>query len=78
MTALEDVTLVCLSSVADYVRYSWHRVNGGIPYKSRGKNSSVFTIPRAIPYDEGVYYCKASKGGISVASNKIVVKVNGK
>ena len=78
VTALEDVNLVCLSSVTDGVRYSWNRVNGGIPYKSRGRNSSVLMIPRAIPNDEGVYYCKASKNGISAESNKIVVKVNGK
>ena len=78
VTALEDITVVCLSSITDDVKYSWHRVNGSIPYKSQGRNSNTLIIPRATPYDEGVYYCKASKNGITVESNKVVVRVNGR
>lgn len=76
VVALEDIVLACSSSV-DGVTYSWHRVNGSIPYKSRGWNSNKLTIPRANPCDEGIYYCRASKNGISVKSNEAIVRVDG-
>ena len=38
----------------------------------------MFTIRRATPRDEGMYYCMASKEGISVESNKARVRVDGK
>jgi len=58
--------------------YSWHRVNGSVSSRSIGQNSNTFTIPRAIPHDEGMYYCIATKQEISVESNRAVVRVNGK
>ena len=76
--ALEDLTLTCSASVHD-VTYSWHRVNHTIPLKSRiQSNTSTLTIVNATPYDEGVYYCMASKEGIIVESNRAIVKVDGK
>ena len=75
--ALEDVTLNCLASVDD-VTYSWHRVDGDLPSRSRGQNSNTLTIPRATPHDEGMYYCMASKEGVIVESNRAIISVNGK
>ena len=75
--ALEDVTLNCSASVDD-VTYSWHRVKGNIPVRSRGKNSNTFTIPRVTPNNGGSYYCMANKEGISVQSKRAVLNVDGK
>ena len=75
--ALEDVTLTCSSSVDD-VAYSWHRVGGTLPSQSQGQNSNMFTINRATPHDEGVYYCIARKNGITVQSNNASIEVDGK
>ena len=74
--ALEDATLTCLASVDD-ATYSWHRVNDSIPLRSKGKKRKTLTIPKATPPDEGMYYCVATKEGISVKSNRAVVKVDG-
>jgi len=74
--ALQDVTLTCSSSVDD-VTYSWHRDGGSVLSGSRRQNSNTLTIPRATPLDEGMYYCMASKEGISVESNRARVRVNG-
>jgi len=60
------------------VTYSWHRDSGSVPSRSRGQDSNTLTIHRAIPPDEGIYYCMASKEGISVESNRARVRVNGK
>ena len=75
--ALEDATLTCLASVGD-VTYSWHRVGSSVPSRSIGQNNSTLTIPRATPYDIGVYYCVAERQGISVQSSEAVLRVNGK
>jgi len=76
--ALEDVTLTCSASVDD-VTYSWHRVNHSIPSRSMiQNNTNTLTIVKATPYDEGVYYCMASKEGIIVESDRAIVKVDGK
>jgi len=75
--ALQDVTLTCSASVND-VTYSWHRVGGSVPSRSRGQNNNELTIPGATPHDEGKYYCLASKDRISVESNRATVKVDGK
>ena len=74
--ALQDVTLSCSSSVDD-VTYSWHRDGGSVPPRSRGQNSNMFAIPEATPPDEGMYYCMASKEGISVESNRARIRVDG-
>ena len=74
--ALEDVTLNCSVSLDD-VRYSWHRVDGDLPVKSSGQYSNTLTINKATPHDEGLYYCKASKSGISIDSRGAIVKVDG-
>ena len=76
VVALENITLNCKSSVVD-VTYSWHRVSGSIPSRSTGQNSQTFTIPSATPPDEGMYYCKARKEGISVESNRAILRVDG-
>ena len=73
---MQDVTLTCSSSV-DGVTYSWHREGRSVPSRLRGQNSNTFTISRAIPPDEGMYYCIASKEGISVESNRARVRVDG-
>ncbi|XP_065918658.1 hemicentin-1-like isoform X2 [Dysidea avara] len=78
VVALEKIMLNCKSSIGDDVTYSWHRDSNGIPSRSTGKNSQTLTIPSATPRDEGMYYCKASKEGISVKSNRAVVTVNDK
>ena len=53
--------------------YSWHHNNGSI----LSQNTSAFIIHKATPYDEGEYYCNASKEKLSVESNRAVVKVDG-
>ena len=58
--------------------YSWHRDGGSVPSRSRGQNSNTLTIGRATPPDEGIYYCMASKEGISVESNRARARVDGK
>ena len=71
--ALNDVTLSCSASVDD-VTYSWHRVSDILPNNS---SSGTFTIREATPYDEGMYYCTASKDGVIVSSDNAVVQVDG-
>ena len=76
--ALEDIILHCSASV-DGVIYSWHRVDGDLPSKLRGQNTNnTLNIYEATPHDEGMYYCKAEKSGISIHSKTAVVKVDGK
>ena len=77
VTALEDATLTCSSSVDD-ATYSWHRVGSTVPSRSIGQNNNTLTIPKATPYDIGEYYCMAEKQGITVQSNEAVLRVNGK
>ena len=77
ITALEDAMLTCLSSVDD-ATYSWHRVGDSVPSRSIGQNNNTLTIPRATPYDAGMYYCVAERNSISVESDKAVVSVDGK
>ena len=69
--------LTCSASVDD-VTYSWHRVGGPLPLQSQGQDSKRFTINRATPHDEGVYYCVAKKSGIRVESTNALVTINGK
>ena len=80
VTALTDVTLTCrlirLSSEPD--GYSWHRVDGDIPPRSSGQNSSRLTIHRITPADEGKYYCMATQYGHCARSNNITMIVTGK
>ena len=75
--ALQDVTLHCSATVDD-VTYSWHRVNGDIPSGSTGQYSDTFTILRATPFDEGMYYCIAWKSGICTNSSNALIEVDGK
>ena len=77
VTALEDVTLNCSASVDD-VEYSWHHVDDHLPFQSQGQDNDMFTIYGATPHDEGVYYCMATKSGISAKSSNALVKVDGK
>ena len=60
--------------------YSWYHVGNTQPLQSQGQNSNsnTFTIHRATPRDEGVYYCVARKNEIRVQSNSALVQVNGK
>ena len=80
VTALNDTTLTCkpsgLSGEPD--EYSWHRVDGDIPPHSSGQNSSILTIHRITPADEGKYYCMATQFGHCAKSNNITVIVTGK
>ena len=79
VTALNDVTLTCkpirLSGEPD--EYSWHRVDGDIPPHSSGQNSSILTIHRIVPADEGEYYCMATMFEHCAKSNNIEVIVKG-
>ena len=73
--ALQDVTLTCSASVDD-VTYSWHRIGG--PLRSKQISNNTLNIHEATPLDEGLYYCKAEKSGISTDSRRVVVEVDGK
>ena len=79
--ALNDVTLTCSIPVrivgAPAYEYSWHRVDGDIPPYSSGQNSSILTIHRITPADEGEYYCMATQFGHCAKSNNIEVIVEG-
>ena len=67
----------CSASVDD-VTYSWHRVDSDLPLQSQGENRSTFTIHRATPHDQGMYYCMVKKSAISVKSDNALVQINGK
>ena len=71
--ALENVTLTCSASV-DTVTYSWHRINDN----TFSQNTQTFILSQVTPYDEDIYYCMASKGGVNVKSDGAVVTVNGR
>ena len=78
VVALEDVTLMCSASV-DNVTFSWHHVDGHIPSRSQGRDSSTFTIQGITPRDEGTYYCTVSgENGIEADSHNAVIEVDGK
>ena len=50
-----------------------NRTNGDIPStRSRGQNTNTLTITRAIPPDEGMYYCIATNDGGSTASRSAI------
>ena len=77
--ALNDVTLTCTStSSLQPDGYSWHRVDGDVPSHSSGQNTNRFTIHRAVPADEGQYYCMAMLFGHCAVSNNVMVTVEGK
>ena len=80
VTALTDVTLTCrlIRSSGEPDGYSWHRVDGNIPPHSSGQNSSILTIHRITPADEGEYYCMVAWFGHCAKSNNITVIVTGK
>ena len=76
--ALNDVTLTCIPVGGSPDVYSWHRVDGDIPPHSSGQNSSILTIHRILPADEGNYSCMATWFGHCAKSNIIEVTVAGK
>ena len=74
--ALTSVTFICSASNSNGVTYSWHRINGDIPStRSRGQNTNTLTITRAIPPDEGMYYCIATNDGGSTSSRSASLTV---
>ena len=78
--ALTSVTFVCLATDVNGITYSysWHRNNGDIPStRSRGQNTNTLTITRAIPPDEGMYYCIATNDGGSTSSRNASLTVDG-
>ena len=78
--ALTSVTFTCSASDVNGVTYSysWHRSNGDIPStRSRGQNTNTLTITRAIPPDEGMYYCIATNDGGSTSSSSASLTVDG-
>ena len=77
VTALADVTLTCRPLGGSPDEYSWHRVDGDIPPHSSGQNSSILTIHRIVPADEGEYYCMATMFEHCAKSNNIEVIVKG-
>ena len=59
--------------------YSWHRNNGDIPStRSTGQNTNTLTITRAIPADEGMFYCITTNDGGSTSSRSASLTVDGK
>ena len=78
--ALTSVTFTCSASNINGVThsYSWHRNNGDIPStRSTGQNTNTLTITRAIPTDEGMYYCIATNDGGSTSSMSASLTVDG-
>ena len=78
--ALVDITFTCSASDIDQLpyTYSWYRTNGDIPStRSRGQNTNTLTITRAIPPDEGMYYCIATNDGGSTSSRSASLTVDG-
>ena len=78
--ALTRVTFKCSASDINGVTcsYTWHRINGNIPStRSRGQNTNTLTITRAIPPDEGMYYCIATNDGGSTSSRSASLTVDG-
>ena len=77
VVALNDVTLTCIPTTTPD-GYSWHRVDGDVPSHSSGQNTNRLTIHRAVPADEGQYYCMAMLFGHCAVSNNVMVTVEGK
>ena len=78
--ALKSVAFKCSASDINGVTYSysWHGINGDIPSnRSRGQNTNTLTITRAIPPDEGEYYCNATNDGGSTSSRSASLTVDG-
>ena len=76
--ALTSVTFTCSVSDVNGVTYSWNRANGDIPSnRSRGQNTNTLTITRAIPSDEGMYYCIVTNDGGSTSSRSASLTVDG-
>ena len=76
--ALTSVAFTCSASDVNGVTYSWHRTNGDIPsIRSGGQNTNTLTITRAIPLDEGMYYCIATNDGGSTSSRSASLTVDG-
>jgi len=76
--ALTNVTFTCSASDVNGVTYSWHRNNGDIPNRrSRGQSTNTLTITRAIPPDEGMYYCIATNDSGSSSSRSASLTVDG-
>ena len=73
-----QVTFTRSASDVNGVTYSWHHTNGDIPSnRSRGQNTNTLTITRAIPPDEGMYYCIATNDGGSTSSRSASLTVDG-
>ena len=75
-----NTRFICSASDINGVTYSysWHRTNGDIPNtRSRGQNTNTLTITRAIPPDEGMYYCIATNDGGSTSSRNASLTVDG-
>ena len=78
--ALKRATFTCSASNINGVTYSysWHRNNGDIPStRSTGQNTNTLTITRAIPPNEGMYYCIATNDGGSTSSRSASLTVDG-
>ena len=78
--ALMNARFTCSVSNVNGVTHSylWHRNNGDIPStRSRGQNTNTLTITRAIPPDEGMYYCIATNDGGSTSSRSASLTVDG-
>lgn len=76
--ALTNARFTCSASKVKGVTYSWHRTNGDIPSaRSRGQNTNTLIITRAIPPDEGMYYCIATNDGGSTSSRSASLAVDG-
>ena len=77
VNASNDVTLTCTPARGRPNEYSWHRVDGDIPARSSGQNTSRLTIHRIVPADEGEYYCMGTEHGHCAKSNIVNVTVEG-
>ena len=78
--ALMNAEFTCSASNVNGVTHSylWHRNSGDIPStRSRGQNTNTLTITRAIPPDEGMYYCIVTNDGGSTSSRRASLTVDG-
>ena len=78
--ALTNVTFTCSASYIPGVTYSYswyHYYDDILAARSTGQNTSTLTITRAIPPDEGMYYCIATNDGGSTSSRSASLTVDG-
>ena len=76
-----DITLTCVVPLVHYtsvdIIYTWYRIDGDIPTKYLGVNSSTLTIPWFGLADEGQFYCFGVAFGHCMKSDNITLTLDG-